>query len=264
MPESQTFTTGDGVPLAYRLDGRENAPVVALANSIATTLRMWDPQIPALSEHRRVLRYDYRGHGKSGTPPGAYSADRFGRDVLELLDHLHISSVDFVGLSLGGLVGQWLAIHAPERVRRLVVANTAAWFGPAPVWDGQIAALQAASDNTRLADTFLNNWFSPTTLGSRADLIVPFREDLLAQSRDGLAGALAIVRDVDFRRTDHLIDAQTLVLVGEHDTVTTPEYGKEIADAIAGAELQSLAGTHLTNVELTDEFNETLQTFLLR
>lgn len=264
MPESQIFTAGDGVRLAYRLDGHENAPIVVLANSIATTLRMWDPQIPALVEHRRVLRYDYRGHGGSDTPPGVYSADRFGRDVLELLDHLQIGSVDFVGLSLGGFVGQWLAVHAPKRIERLVLANTAAWLGPAPAWDEQIAAIQAASDNTALADTFLNNWFSQTTLASRADLIAPFREDLLAQSRNGLAGALAIVRDADFRRTDQLIDAQTLVLVGEHDTVTTPEHGKEIADAIADAELQSLAGTHLTNVELTDEFNETLLAFLLR
>jgi 3-oxoadipate enol-lactonase len=264
MPESQTFTAGDGVRLAYRLDGHENAPTVVLANSIATTLRMWDPQIPALTEHRRVLRYDYRGHGGSDSPPGAYSADRLGRDVLELLDHLHIGAVDFVGLSLGGYVGQWLAIHAPERVDRLTLAHTAAWLGPAPAWDEQITGIQAASENSALADAFLHNWFSQTTLASRADLIAPFREDLLAQSRTGLAGALAVVRDADFRRTDQLINAPSLVLVGAHDTVTTPEHGTEIAEIIARAELQALPGPHLTNVELTDEFNKTLLAFLLR
>jgi 3-oxoadipate enol-lactonase len=264
MPESQTFTAGDGVRLAYRLDGHENARTVVLANSIATTLRMWDPQIPALSEHRRVLRYDYRGHGDSDVPPGAYSADRLGHDVLELLDHLHIGAVDFVGLSLGGYVGQWMAIHAPERIERLVLANTAAWLGPAPAWDEQIAGIQAARDNAALTAAFLNNWFSPTTVASRPDLIAPFREDLLAQSRPGLAGALGVVRDADFRRTDQLIDAPTLVLVGAHDTVTTPAHGSEIAGVIARAELHRLPGTHLTNVELTDQFNTALLDFLLR
>jgi len=264
MRESHTFTAGDGVRLAYRLDGHEDAPVVVLANSIATTLRMWDPQIPALIEHRRVLRYDYRGHGGSDAPAGAYSADRFGRDVLELLDQLDTGRVDFVGLSLGGYVGQWLAIHAPERIDRLVLANTAAWLGPAPAWDEQIAGVQAASDNTALAEAFLTNWFSQATRAARADLLAPFREDLLAQSRTGLAGALAIVRDADFRRIDQLIDAQTLVLVAEHDTVTTPGHGKELADVIARAELQRLPGTHLTNVELADEFDTTLLAFLLR
>jgi 3-oxoadipate enol-lactonase len=264
MPESQIFTAGDGVRLAYRLDGHENAPVAVFANSIATTLRMWDPQIAALSQRRRVLRYDYRGHGGSDIPPGAYSADRLGRDVLELLDHLQIGAVDFVGLSLGGYVGQWLGIHAPARIDRLVLANTAAWLGPAPAWDEQITAIQAASDNTALADAFLDNWFSQTTRATHPDLIAPFREDLLAQSRTGLAGALAVVRDADFRRTDQLISAPTLVLVGEHDTVTTPKHGKEIADVIAHAELQALPGTHLTNAELPNEFDKTLLAFLLR
>jgi 3-oxoadipate enol-lactonase len=116
MTSSQTFTAGDGVRLAYRLEGPDDGPVVMFANSIATTLRMWDPQIPALIERRRVLRYDFRGHGGSEVPPGAYSADRFGGDVLELLDHLEISTVDFVGLSLGGLVGQWLGVHRTDRI----------------------------------------------------------------------------------------------------------------------------------------------------
>lgn len=263
MTNSQTFTAGDGHRIAYSLDGPQDAPIVVFANSIATTLRMWEPQLSAFTNSRRVLRYDYRGHGGSDTPPGAYSADRFGRDVIELLDHLSIARADFVGLSLGGLVGQWLGIRAAERINRLVLANTAAWLGPASLWDEQISGILAADDNIALADGFVANWFSKVAIDAKDDCIVPFREDLLAQDRRGLAGALAIVRDSDFRRTDLLIDTPTLVLVGDNDVVTTADHGKEIAGIIPEARLISLPGTHLTNVELASEFDQAVLRFLL-
>ncbi|MBO0769780.1 MAG: alpha/beta fold hydrolase [Solirubrobacterales bacterium] len=259
MAETQKFTAGDGYRLAYQLDGPEDAPVVVLANSIATRMRMWDPQIATLSRVRRVLRYDYRGHGESDTPPGAYSVDRFGRDVLELLDHLGIVRFDFLGLSLGGMVGQWLGIHARERLNRLILANTAASLAPAAPWDVQIRTVHAARDNRDIAERFISNWFSHEADDPR---LAPFREDLLAQDRDGLAGALALVRDMDFRPTAQLIRAPTLVLVGQYDTVTTAAHGQAIADRIPGAGFITLPGTHLTNVELASEFNAEVLRFL--
>ena len=125
------ITTGDGCRIAYRFDGPADKPVLLLSNSIGTDFTMWDPQIEPFSKHFRVLRYDSRGHGASGVPTGAYSVDRLGRDVIELLDALEISLVHFLGLSLGGMVGQWLGIHAPERIDRLILANTSAYLGPA-------------------------------------------------------------------------------------------------------------------------------------
>jgi len=124
---SATITTGDDCGIAYRFDGPEDAPILLLSNSLGTDRTMWAPQIPAFSKRFRVLRYDSRGHGGSDAPPGAYSLDRLDRDVIELLDTLGIETIDFCGLSLGGMIGQWLGIYAPNRVRRLVLANTSSY-----------------------------------------------------------------------------------------------------------------------------------------
>src|SRR6201991_3692271 len=124
---SQTLTSissGDGVRIAYRFDGEQDKPVLMLSNSIGTDLHMWDGQVPALTEHFRLLRYDARGHGDSAVPSGPYSLDRLGRDVVELLDARGLQRVHVLGLSLGGIVAQWLGIHVPERVDRLVFSNT--------------------------------------------------------------------------------------------------------------------------------------------
>lgn len=124
------LTTRDNARIAYRLDGADGLPLLVLSNSIGTDLHMWDGQIAALSEHFRVLRYDARGHGASSVPPGPYSLARLGEDVIELLDALGVQRAHFLGLSLGGFVGQWLALNAPQRIERLVLANTSAWLGP--------------------------------------------------------------------------------------------------------------------------------------
>jgi 3-oxoadipate enol-lactonase len=126
-------------------------PVLVLSNSIGTTLNMWDRQIPDLSQHFRILRYDARGHGCSGVPAGAYSVDRLGRDVIELLDSLHISRVHFCGLSLGGIVGQWLGIYTPDRIERLILCNTTSFLGPAGQWDQRIAAVLQAENMSETA-----------------------------------------------------------------------------------------------------------------
>ena len=154
-----SITTGDGVRIAYRFDGEQDRPVLLLSNSIGTDLHMWDGQVPALTEHFRLLRYDARGHGASGAPAGPYSLDRLGRDVVELLDALGLQRVHVLGLSLGGFVAQWLAIHEPERVDRLVLSNTAAHLGPPQQWDPLIAGLLAAPDMRATAEMFLKNWF---------------------------------------------------------------------------------------------------------
>jgi 3-oxoadipate enol-lactonase len=127
-----SIMTGDGARIAYRIDGHDNEPTLILSNSIATTMGMWDLQIPELSRHFRVVRYDARGHGESSVPVGAYSIDRLGRDVIELMDALRIDRAHFLGLSLGGFVGQWLGVHTPARVDRLILSNTASYLGPAP------------------------------------------------------------------------------------------------------------------------------------
>ncbi|MCW0206069.1 MAG: 3-oxoadipate enol-lactonase [Achromobacter sp.] len=262
MQETSIFTTGDGARVAYRYDGDPGLPTLVLSNSIGTTLRMWDAQIPALARRFRVLRYDTRGHGSSSVPPGAYSLDRLGRDVLELLDGLGIARAHFLGLSLGGIIGQWLGVHAPERIDRLVLSNTSAYLGPAPQWDERIAATLRAGDMEETASTFLGNWFPPAMLQAGGATVDKFRDMLLRTDKHGLAGAFAAVRDADLRRTIALIPNPTLVIAGRDDTVTAASHGERIAATIPGARLLVLPAVHLSNVELPEAFESAVLEFL--
>ncbi len=261
-PTRTAITTGDGVRIAYRFDGDENKPVLLLSNSIGTDLHMWDGQVPALTEHFRLLRYDARGHGASDVPSGPYSLDRLGRDAVELLDALGLQRVHVLGLSLGGIVAQWLGIHVPERVDRLVLSNTAAHLGPANQWDRPIAELLEAPDMQATTDMFLRNWFPADMLEERNEIVEGFRRTLLATRREGVAGSWAAVRDSDLRRTTALITSPTLVIAGEHDTVTSAAHGKEVAATIPGARLTVLPTVHLANVERPTEFLDAVVTFL--
>jgi 3-oxoadipate enol-lactonase len=259
----QTMTLGDGTPHAYRLDGDAARPVLILSNSIATDHTMWDDNVDAFARHFRVLRYDMRGHGDSGAPPGAYSIDRLGRDVLELMDYLGIERAHFLGLSLGGFVGQWLGVHAPQRIDRLVLSNTAPHLGPATYFDERIAALTQDAALGAAADTFLANWF-PAALRERDDATIRrFRAMILRTPPQGLAGTFAAVRDADLRRTIALIDGPTLVVGGDHDTVTLPEHSRQIAAAIPGARLAMLPTVHLPNVEMPRPYEDRVLEFLL-
>src|SRR5690348_10138664 len=171
MQERSFLTLGDGARVAYRFDGAAHLPTLVLSNSIGTTLEMWDGEVQDLAKHFRVLRYDMRGHGASDAPVGAYSIDRLGRDVVELLDTLGIEQAHFLGLSLGGFVGQWLGIHAPERIDRLILSNTSAYLGPAKQWDAAIRAVEQAPDMSETAAMFLRNWFPSDLLERNAPVV---------------------------------------------------------------------------------------------
>ncbi|HBO4304688.1 TPA: 3-oxoadipate enol-lactonase [Pseudomonas aeruginosa] len=256
------LATSDGASLAYRLDGAAEKPLLALSNSIGTTLHMWDAQLPALTRHFRVLRYDARGHGASSVPPGPYTLARLGEDVLELLDALEVRRAHFLGLSLGGIVGQWLALHAPQRIERLVLANTSAWLGPAAQWDERIAAVLQAEDMSETAAGFLGNWFPPALLERAEPVVERFRAMLMATNRHGLAGSFAAVRDTDLRAQLARIERPTLVIAGAYDTVTAASHGELIAASIAGARLVTLPAVHLSNVEFPQAFEGAVLSFL--
>jgi 3-oxoadipate enol-lactonase len=256
------ITTGDGVRIAYRFDGEQDRPVLLLSNSIGTDLHMWDGQVPALTEHFRVLRYDARGHGASDAPAGPYSLDRLVRDVVELLDALGLRRVHVLGLSLGGIVAQGLAVREPERVDRLVLSNTAAYLGPPQQWDRPIADLLAAPDMQATAETFLRNWFPARMLDEPNEVVEGFRAALLATPREGVAGSWAAVRDADLRRTAALITNPTLVIAGEHDTVTSAAHGRELAGIVPGAQFTLLPTVHMANVERQVEFLDAVLAFL--
>jgi 3-oxoadipate enol-lactonase len=262
MSELNVVSVGDGTRIAYRFDGNADKPVLVLSNSIATTLHMWDNIIGELSRHYRVLRYDFRGHGGSSTPAGAYSLDRLTRDVIELLDQLGVERAHFLGLSLGGFVGQWLGVRFPERIDHLIIANSAAHLGPASYIDERIAATLQAPDMTENAEAFLANWFPAAMVAANGPVVQEFRSMLLSIDRQGLAGLFAAVRDMDLRRVISLISRPTLVIAGQHDTVTALSHSEAITAAIPGSRLVVLPAVHLSNVEFPTEFVDAVVEFL--
>lgn len=259
---STAITTGDGCRIAYRFDGPEGAPILLLSNSLGTDSGMWSPQIAAFSKHFRVLRYDSRGHGGSDAPSGAYSLDRLGRDVVELLDALGIETVDFCGLSLGGMIGQWLGIYAPDRVRRLVLANTSSYMGPPAGWDARISSVMAQG-MPPFAQASAERWFTAGFREAEPKAIAPIVATLLATDRTGYAGCCAAIRDMDMRRTVRLIERPTLVIGGSLDSSTPPPHSDALVKTIPGARLCMLDAAHLSNVEAPERFTAAATGFLV-
>ncbi|MEO7914987.1 MAG: 3-oxoadipate enol-lactonase [Novosphingobium sp.] len=253
---------GDGTRIAYCWDGRETAPVLMLSSSLGTDAHMWDPQVEAFAENFRVLRYDMRGHGGSDAPAGAYSMDRLGRDVVELLDALGLERVHFCGLSLGGMIGQWLAVHAPERINRLVLANTSACMAPPANWQARIEGVRT-DGIAPLAEATLARWFTPEFLERGAEAVANVRTLLLANNPVGYTGCCAAVRDMDQRPTACLNRLPTLVIVGRFDPAISVTDGVFLADQAVNGRLVILDAAHLSNVECPQEFAATVTDFLL-
>ncbi|WP_028681797.1 3-oxoadipate enol-lactonase [Pseudomonas chlororaphis] len=251
--------------LHYQLDGPVDAPVLVLSNSLGTDLHMWDMQIPAFTKHFRVLRFDTRGHGKSLVTEGPYSIEQLGRDVLALLDALHIQRVHFCGLSMGGLIGQWLGINAGERLNKLVVCNTAAKIGDPSVWNPRIETVlrdgQAAM--VALRDASIARWFTPAFAVAHPDQAKLITDMLAATSPQGYAANCAAVRDADFRDQLSAIEAPTLVVSGTEDAVTPPSGGHFIQERVRGAEYAEFHAAHLSNVQAGAAFSERVVAFLL-
>ncbi|TWF32644.1 3-oxoadipate enol-lactonase [Chitinophaga polysaccharea] len=262
LPATQYFTTGDGVRIAYELEGETGNPVLVLSNSIATDYHMWDVQMPAFTRFFQVLRFDTRGNGASGAPAGDYSINRMALDVIELLDHLGIEKAHFLGLSLGGFIGQYLAIHTPERIDKLVLANTSSYLGPQAYFNKQIKSLQEGATMDGFADMFIHNWFPAAMISNGDSRVAPFRDMVLNTPPLGLAGSFAAVRDGDLRKTAALIPHATLIIGGQYDTVTLPEHSELLAATIVNSSLTILPVVHLSNIESSERFNELVIDFL--
>ncbi|HEY6098624.1 MAG TPA: 3-oxoadipate enol-lactonase, partial [Anaeromyxobacter sp.] len=209
----------------------------------------------------RVLRYDPRGHGASSVPARPWDVGALGRDVLGLLDALGIGEASFCGLSLGGMVGMWLGVNAPRRLRRLVLANTAAWLGPPERWDARIATVEAGG-MAAVAEGVLSRWFTPAFRAARPDEVERLRGILVATPPRGYAAASAAIRDMDQRSAVAGIRAPTLVVAGASDEATPPADARFLAERIAGARLVELEAAHLSNVEAAAPFTRAVAGFL--
>ena len=252
--------TGDGCRIAYRVDGADGAPFLILANSLGTAMAMWDAQMCHFAAHFRVVRYDSRGHGRSDAPAGGYSIDRLGRDVIELADELGIDRFHFCGLSKGGMVGQWLGWRVPERLERLVLANTSPFMGPPSDWDNRIRTVLASGMGI-MTEAVLERWFTPGFRADPSPELEAVRTMLLATKPQGYAGCCAAIRDMDQRAVLALIDTATLVIAGDADPATPIEHSHMLANGIRGATLRVLPAAHLSNVEQPEAFAEAVLGF---
>ena len=245
----------------YRDHGNEDAPAVFLSHSLGQDHGMWDAQAEALSPHVRVVRYDIRGHGASGVVAGDYSIEDLGEDVLRLADALGIERFAFCGVSLGGMIAQWLAIHAASRVTAVVLANTSPHPDPERMERRRQTVL--AKGMRAIADEVMGRFFSPARLAGGGATVTEARRTLLGTDPVGYAGACAAVRDTDFTGSLARIRCQTLIIDGEYDqSLPWHGHGELLAAAIPHATVVRLPAAHLSNVERPRSFTAALLRFL--
>ncbi|AUT44868.1 3-oxoadipate enol-lactonase [Achromobacter sp. AONIH1] len=248
--------------LYYVIDGPADAPVLVLSNSLGTCADMWARQVPELSKHFRVLRYDTRGHGKSSIPDGEYRFEQLAGDIAELLDSLGIARAHFCGLSMGGPTGIALALAHPERVDSLILCNTAARIGSAEGWTTRINAV-AEQTLEKMAPALVERWLTDGYRAAEPGLSQVL-VDMLRRTPDaGYSRNCAALRDADYRDRVAAIRARTLVISSTHDLAATPAQGRELAAAIPGARYVELDTSHISNWERPEEFNRAVLGFLL-
>jgi 3-oxoadipate enol-lactonase len=253
----------DGCPLNVELEGPERAPALMLSNSLGTNLHMWDDQVKAFTQHFRLIRYDRRGHGKSGVPPGPYSIDQLGGDALAIMDGLGVKTAHWCGLSLGGMVGMWLGANAPTRIDRLILSNTACHMAAGAIWEERIrTALERGMP--ALVDGTIERWFTKDFRERAPAAIARMRDMVLATPPVGYAACCEAIRDMDQRESIRRISAPTLIIAGRHDPATTVEAGEFMRSRIPGASLTVIDAAHISNVEQPHDYADTVLGFLLQ
>ena len=245
----------------YALEGQGGAPVLVFSNSLGANYSMWDPQAGAFQKEFRILRYDTRGHGQSNSTPGPYSIEQLAKDVIALLDSLELNRVHFCGLSMGGMIGMWLGVNAPERVERLVLCNTGAKIGTTEIWKARIEAVQK-NGMASLAPAIIERWFTPAFRQKAPETMARIRNMIEEANVDGYIACCAAVRDFDCREQLGNIRTPTLVIAGAHDTATPPADGRFIGQKIPGARYAEMEAAHLSNIEAQNQFNKELTAFL--
>jgi 3-oxoadipate enol-lactonase len=238
------------------IEGPEDAPVLLFASSLGTTHAMWDPQAAALSGEYRVLRYDHRGHGRSPVPPGPYTTDDLAGDVLELLDHLGLERVTFVGLSIGGAVAVTAALRAPERFERLVLCSTAPHFPPPEQWTDRAATVRAQGVEA-VADAALERWLTPEAPDALRERM---RAMLVSTPPEGYAACCEALGGYDARGRLGGLAMPVLAVAGADDPTTPPAALQAIVDEVPDGRLHVLErARHICNVERVEEFNHVIR-----
>jgi len=253
----------DGCPIHVEVEGPENAPVLMLSNSLGTNLHMWDDQVKPWTQHFRLVRYDRRGHGQSGVPKGPYSMEQFGRDVLAVLDALNIKTINWCGLSMGGMVGQWLGANAPERIDRLILSNTSSCMDDKKIWNDRIRFVQDKGLEA-MVDANMERWFTADFRARAPQTLARMREMFVATKVEGYVACCEAIRDMDFRASNARISKPTLIIIGRHDPATTPAVGEIIHSQIKSSQVAILDTAHIANLEAPQKYADAVIDFLTR
>jgi 3-oxoadipate enol-lactonase len=240
------------VEVPYRVEGAEDAPVLVLSNSLGSTSEMWDPQVPALTERFRLIRYEIRGHDGAPVPDGPYALDDLGGDVLALLDRLGVEHAHFAGLSLGGMTGMWLAVNAPERIDRLVLMCTSAMLSKDHDWPLRARTVREKGTGA-VAEAVVERWFTPAYVEANPDVAERMRKMVADTPPEGYAGCCDAIDAMDLVADIAGVRAPTLVIAGREDPATPPPHAEQIAEQIPGARLELVDAAHLASYERSDE-----------
>jgi len=256
------FIAVDTTRIYYRLEGREDLPLLVLSHSLGLDHGQWDQQMPALLTRFQVLRYDIRGHGASDTAPGDYTIEQLSRDILALADALNIREFFFCGLSLGGMIGQWLAAHAPERVTRVVLANTSPYYADKSPMETRRAKVRTEGMSA-VVDLVMQRFFTSASLEKNPPYVAWARRMLLSMDPAGYAACCSAILAMDQRELLPRIKVPVLVISGDHD-LSTPwtGAGEILAKSIPGAAVVHLPTAHLSNMEKPRSYTAALFDFL--
>jgi 3-oxoadipate enol-lactonase len=255
------FATVGELRICYELTGPEAAPLLVFSNSLGTDLSMWDSQATILAREFRILRYDMRGQGKSSVIPGDGSIEQFGRDFIGLIDALNLKRLTFCGLSMGGMIGMWLGVNAPERLDALVLCNTAAKIGTKATWNTRISTVRQGGMQS-VSNALIERWFTPKFRVASSAIVNRARTMLEASPVEGYVACCAAIRDMDQTNSISRISARTLVVAGSEDAVTPPQEGRFLVGHIRGSQYVELDASHLSNVEQSDAFTSALRDFV--
>ncbi len=244
------------VALAFTRRGATGGIPLLLGGSLGTVHSMWEPQLQGLGERVDIVAFDHRGHGASPVPDGPYTVAELGGDVLALMDSLGLERAAYCGLSLGGMVGQWLAINAPQRIHRLILICTAPHLPPAAGWHERAATVRRAGSVESVTDTVLAGWFTPTFAARHPDRVARIRAMLASSPPEGYAACCEAIAGYDVRAGLPTITAPTLVLAGAQDRAAPPSMGRDLAAAIPGSRFVLLdPAAHLASAERPQEVN---------
>ena len=255
------FVESADAQIHYSLEGQAANPPLVLSNSLGADLSMWDSQIPEFAKSFRVLRYDTRGHGKSSVTPGPYTIEQLAKDALALADALQFERFHFCGLSMGGQIGMWLAVNAPQRLNKVALCSTAAKIGTPEMWNARISTVRKEGMKNTAAAA-IERWFTPAFRAKSPPTIARIYETLETISPESYAACCAGLRDFNFREQVAKIRTPTLVLSGAHDPATTPADGQFLTNHIPGARYVELNGAHLSNIEDAERFTQEVRAFL--